>query len=157
MVSHRKKQLIVQHHGGFELDKNTKVSRSSSLQPIFSIWIAKQVLDSLIATHGTAKVAGQEVLANEKAALLYRVLDDDAAVYQVVPDRKARSRMNICFRVRGGDLSAEKAFLDEAKALGFLGLAGHRSVKGVRISNYNSVSMANVRKLADYLIEFAKR
>lgn len=127
------------------------------MQPIFSIWIAKQVLDSLVATHGTAKVTGQETLANEKAALLYRVLDNNEAVYQVVPHRKVRSRMNICFRIRGGDLGAEKAFLDEAKGLGFLGLAGHRSVKGVRISNYNSVSMANVQKLADYLVEFAKR
>ena len=102
-------------------------------------------------------VGGQEILANEKAELLYRVLDDNAAVYQVVPDRQVRSRMNICFRVRGADLSAEKAFLDEAKALGFLGLAGHRSVKGIRISNYNSVSMAKVRKLADYLADFAGR
>lgn len=127
------------------------------MQPIFSIWIAKQVLDSLVATHGTAKVSGQEILANEKAALLYRVLDDNADAYQVVPDRKARSRMNICFRVQGGNLTAEKAFLDEAKKLGFLGLAGHRSVKGVRISNYNSVSMANVQKLAEYLTDFAKR
>lgn len=127
------------------------------MQPIFSIWIAKQVLDSLVATHGAAKVTGQETLANEKAALLYRVLDDNAAVYQVVPDRKARSRMNICFRVQGGDLAAEKTFLDKAQALGFLGLAGHRSVKGVRISNYNSVSLANVQKLAEYLIDFAKR
>lgn len=66
-----------------------------------------------------------------------------------------RSRMNICFRVQGGDLTAEKTFLDDAKALGFLGLAGHRSVKGVRISNYNSVSMENIQKLAKYLIDFA--
>lgn len=65
--------------------------------------------------------------------------------------------MNICFRVRGGNLSAEKGFLDEAKVLGFPGLAGHRSVNCVKMSNYDSVSIANIRKLADYLIEFAKR
>ncbi|MCJ1464733.1 Phosphoserine transaminase [Pseudocyphellaria aurata] len=136
------------------------IAKNNSLyntMPIFSIWIAKQVLESLAATHGAAKVAGQETVANEKAALLYRVLDDHPAVYQVVPDRKARSRMNVCFRVRDSDLAAEKAFLDEAKSLGFLGIAGHRSVKGVRVSNYNSVSMANVQKLVEFLIEFAKR
>ena len=127
------------------------------MQPIYSIWISKVVIDSLVASHGTAKVGGQETLANEKAALLYSVLDDNATVYQVVPHHYVRSRMNICFRVRGGELAAEKAFLDEAKALGFLGLPGHRSVKGVRISNYNSVPMANIQRLAEYLIAFAKR
>ncbi|KAK4906865.1 hypothetical protein LTR28_000541 [Elasticomyces elasticus] len=63
--------------------------------------------------------------------------------------------MNICFRVQGGDESAEKKFLDGAKSKGLLGLKGHRSVGGMRISNYNAVSVESVQKLVQYLREFA--
>ena len=112
-------------------------------------------MGSLLATHGSAKLAGQEALANEKAEILYRVIDDYPDVYRVVPHKDARSRMNICLRV--GDAATEKKFLEGAKARNFLGLAGHRSVKGVRISNYNSVSMASIKKLVEYLEEFARQ
>jgi phosphoserine aminotransferase len=56
-------------------------------------------------------------------------------VYRVVPDKSARSRMNICFRVHGGDADKEKAFLSGAEKKGLLGLKGHRSVGGIRASN----------------------
>ena len=122
--------------------------------PIFSIWVAKTVLESLLEMHGTARVAGQEAVANEKAKLLYDVLDANPGVYQVVPHTSARSRMNLCFRVK--DEETEKEFLDGAKARNMLGLNGHRSVGGVRISNYNSVTIENARKLAGYLEDFAR-
>lgn len=87
--------------------------------------------------------------------MIYRVLDENTKVYQVVPHKDVRSRMNICFRL--GDDAKEREFLDGAKARNFLGLAGHRSVKGVRISNYNSVSMESIQRLVDYLLDFALR
>lgn len=66
--------------------------------------------------------------------------------------------MNICFRVtKGGDVdAAEKAFLKEGEALGLTGLKGHRSVGGVRASNYNSISEAGAEKLAQFIGDFAK-
>ena len=133
------------------------IAKTASLyntMPIFSIWIAKNVLESLLEAHGTAKVAGQETVANEKAKMLYKVLDVNSDVYQVVPHESVRSRMNLCFRIK--DEMTEKEFLDGAKARNMLGLNGHRSVGGVRISNYNSVTVENARKLAEYLEEFAQ-
>lgn len=101
---------------------------------------------------------GQEELANTKAKLLYEILDasENQDVYQVVPKKSGRSRMNICFRVRHGDAPTEKQFLEGAEARKLQGLKGHRSVGGIRISNYNAVSVANVQKLGKYLEEFAK-
>lgn len=80
-------------------------------------------------------------------------------MYRVCPDKTVRSRMNICFRVGGegkGDAAMEKAFLEGAEKRGLQGLKGHRSVGGVRASNYNAVPMENVRKLAVWLEEFVK-
>lgn len=65
--------------------------------------------------------------------------------------------MNICFRVtKGGDVdAAEKAFLKGASEIGLLGLKGHRSVGGIRASNYNTISLEGAAKLADYIKKFA--
>ena len=131
------------------------VAKNNSLyntMPIFSIWIAGEVMRSLLTLHGDDKVSGQERVTNEKAKLLYGILDKHSSFYKVVPDSSCRSRMNICFRV-GEGAEAEKKFLDGAEKLNLQGLKGHRSVGGIRISNYNAVTMESVEKLARYLEE----
>lgn len=65
--------------------------------------------------------------------------------------------MNICFRIRGGDATREKQFIEGAEEKFLQGLKGHRSVGGIRISNYNAVPVANVKKLAKYLLGFAEQ
>lgn len=63
--------------------------------------------------------------------------------------------MNICFRLleNGKDSeTAENKFVELAKdTRGLLGLKGHRSVGGIRASNYNSVSVEGAEKLANFL------
>ena len=124
---------------------------------IFSIWIAGEVVQDLIAVHEDRKFEGQEELANIKASILYEVLDayEYRDTYQVVPAKSARGRMNICFRIRHGNAAAEKQFLEGAESLLLQGLKGYRSVGGIRINNYNAVPLANVKRLRSYLIQFA--
>lgn len=125
--------------------------------PIFSIWIAGEVMRGLLETHKNRQLAGQEELANTKAKQIYDVLDRYPDVYQIVPDRSVRSRMNICFRVNGGDAGQEKAFLEGAEAQLLQGLKGHRSVGGIRISNYNAVDVVKVGRLTRYLEDFGRK
>ena len=125
--------------------------------PIFSIWIAGQVMRFLLSTHGSQKLAGQEKLSNAKAKIIYDILDSHSDIYQVVPLKTSRSRMNICFRIRGGDATREKEFIEGAEEKLLQGLKGHRSVGGIRISNYNAVPVANIEKLAKYLLDFAEQ
>lgn len=122
-----------------------------------SVYVAGLVLKKLLATYPD-KVKGQESVSNNKAKHIYDVLDANPDAYRVVPDKSARSRMNICFRVtKGGDVdAAEKAFLAEADKLGLTGLKGHRSVGGIRASNYNSISLDEAEKLAKFIESFAK-
>lgn len=56
------------------------------------------MLKKLLATFPD-KVDGQEALANKKAQLIYAALEAHPNDYRIVPDKSARSRMNICFRV----------------------------------------------------------
>lgn len=51
---------------------------------------------------------------------------------------------------------SEKAFLKESTAQGLTGLKGHRSVGGIRASNYNSIPLAGAEKLATFIESFAK-
>ena len=111
------------------------------------------------------KVDGQQAVANQKAKIIYDALEAHPSTYRIVPDKSVRSRMNICFRVRRGGVgsdaaeataAAEKTFLDGAEKKLLLGLKGHRSVGGIRASNYNAVPMENVEKLAGYLVDFAE-
>ncbi|KAL8704137.1 MAG: hypothetical protein Q9201_002687 [Fulgogasparrea decipioides] len=136
------------------------IAKNNSLyntMPIFSIWIAGEVMRGLLETHGDRGLAGQEQLADEKAGIIYDVLDRHPDVYQVVPNKSVRSRMNICFRIRGGDSTREKTFLEYAEGQLLQGLKGHRSVGGIRVSNYNAVPLKNVQRLAAYLEDFARR
>lgn len=124
---------------------------------------------------------GQEALANKKAQLIYAALEAHPEIYRIVPDKSARSRMNICFRVtkvnrpfttqtrmaglerlsltshsQGGNVDeAEKAFLTQSTGLGLTGLKGHRSVGGIRASNYNSIPLEGAEKLATFINKFA--
>ena len=155
------------------LTRDVKLDSLYNTMPIFSIWIAGEVLRGLLATHGDSKIAGQEIVSKAKAETIYRVLDANPEVYQPVNNKSVRSRMNICFRVK--DAATEKEFLEGAEARMLQGLKGHRSVGGIRYvanvllksggeeadfrrraSNYNAVSEDRVQKLADYLSDFAR-
>ncbi len=102
---------------------------------IFDVWIAGEVMQLLLSAYGEEKVSGVEEVATAKAKLLYGTLEKYPDLYRIVPSARVRSRMNLCFRVAGGDASVEKEWLAGAEERGFLGLKGHRSVGGIRISN----------------------
>ena len=51
----------------------------------------------------------------------------------------------------------EERFVKEAKARGMVGLKGHRSVGGIRVSTYNAVEPAWIDELVAFMREFARR
>ncbi|KAG5928480.1 hypothetical protein E4U42_000552 [Claviceps africana] len=120
---------------------------------IFDVYVAGRVLKGLLQQHPD-KVHGQQALSGKKAQLIYQALDAHPDVYRVVPDKTVRSRMNICFRIEGGD-AVEALFLERSTARGLTGLKGHRSVGGIRASNYNAIPLEGAEKLAGFLREFA--
>ncbi|KAI0202549.1 phosphoserine aminotransferase [Astrocystis sublimbata] len=102
---------------------------------IFDVYIAGRVLKRLLQQYPDDKVRGQQAVSEKKAELIYNTLEAYPDIYQVIPDRTARSRMNICFRIKGGNAAAEEAFLEQATTQGLTGLKGHRSLGGIRASN----------------------
>ena len=120
------------------------------------MYIIRQVLEKLLKTYPN-KVAGQEEVTVKKSKLIYDAIESAPDAYKVIPNKATRSRINICFRVtKGGDVdAAEKTFLKETAAQGLTGLKGHRSLGGIRASNYNSVTVEGAEKLAKFIRDFA--
>ncbi|KAI0166754.1 phosphoserine aminotransferase [Hypoxylon sp. FL1284] len=123
---------------------------------IFDVFVAGQVLSKLLRTY-SSKVEAQQAVTEKKSQLIYGAIEAFPEIYKVIPDKATRSRVNICFRVtKGGDVdAAEKAFLAEAADQGLIGLKGHRSLGGIRASNYNAVPLEGAEKLAKFVRAFA--
>ena len=130
--------------------------------PIFNLYVATLVLQSLVSTFDTKRVSGQQEVADQKAKLIYDTLDSYEDVFSVCPEKVVRSRMNICFRIKSTssdgkpDEAREKDFISGAEKKGLLGVKGHRSVGGIRVSNYNAVPMKDAEKLVAFMEEFSK-
>ncbi|KAK3316224.1 phosphoserine aminotransferase [Apodospora peruviana] len=123
---------------------------------IFDVFIIGRVLSKLLQTYPD-KLDGQQAISDKKAQLIYDAIEAFPEAYRVIPSKEVRSRVNICFRVtKGGDVdAAEKAFLAEASSQGLTGLKGHRSLGGIRASNYNSIPLEGAEKLAKFIRAFA--
>jgi phosphoserine aminotransferase len=63
--------------------------------------------------------------------------------------------MNVTWRMQGEEM--EQRFAQEAEREGLAGLAGHRSVGGLRASIYNALPVAACEALADFMREFQRR
>lgn len=89
-----------------------------------------------------------------KADLLYGAIDA-SSFYSNPVAPGARSWMNVPFLVP--DPSLEKPFVAAAEAAGLSGLAGHRSVGGMRASIYNAMPIEGVQALVDFMTDFEKQ
>ena len=92
----------------------------------------------------------------EKAAILYDAIDSSDILYCPVPESD-RSPMNVVFRHKDHDEAIEKQLIAEAKAAGFDGIKGHRSVGGLRASTYNAQTKENIEQFAEFIGVFSKK
>uniref|UniRef100_A0A060TBZ2 phosphoserine transaminase n=1 Tax=Blastobotrys adeninivorans TaxID=409370 RepID=A0A060TBZ2_BLAAD len=114
---------------------------------ILAVQVMNLYMDHLIAKGG---LGAQEAEANSKAQKVYAVVDKYPQVYTKLVDEKARSRMNIVFTTTDDD-----KFVKGAAERNLTGLKGHRSVGGIRVSNYNAVTENSIDLLVKYMEEFA--
>jgi len=68
--------------------------------------------------------------------------------------KEDRSKMNAVFLMKDAEL--EKEFLDLCKKEGMIGVKGHRSVGGFRVSMYNALEIESVKAITDLMKDFAK-
>lgn len=120
--------------------------------PTFAIYLVRNVLEWVKAQGG---LPAMETRNREKASAIYGAIDGSGGFYRSPVERESRSLMNVVFRLPTEAL--EDKLVAEAKKAGMVGLKGHRSVGGIRVSLYNAVSPDDARALAGFMGEFAAK
>ncbi len=121
--------------------------------PVLAIYIMKLVMEWVKEKGGLAAVEKENSL---KGKLLYSTLDSLSGFYRgFVANKECRSLMNATFRLPSEDM--EKQFITEAMANDFIGLKGHRSLGGIRVSMYNAMPFEGIKALTGFMKDFAKR
>ncbi len=117
--------------------------------PVFAVYVCLLTLRWLKKRGGVAAI---EKINQQKAELLYDTLDS-LPLFQPTVAKEDRSKMNVVFVME--DKEREKAFLELCKKEGMIGVKGHRTVGGFRISLYNALPLESVKVLTDLMKEFA--
>jgi phosphoserine aminotransferase len=119
--------------------------------PTFAVYVLNLVLQWIEKLDGLPALAQRNA---RKAQLLYAVIDRSSGFYRGHTAPESRSQMNVTFRLPTEAL--EKQFASAAQAAGMIGLAGHRSVGGIRASIYNAVTPEACQTLAEFMKDFAR-
>lgn len=120
--------------------------------PVFAVYMLDLVLAWIEAQGG---LAAMEARNTRKAGHIYAAIDRSGGFYRGHAEPAARSLMNVTFRLP--EEALEKQFVKEAEAASLVGLAGHRSVGGIRASLYNALEEEAAATLAAFMDEFARR
>jgi phosphoserine aminotransferase len=113
--------------------------------PVFAIYVCMLTLRWLKNIGGIAEI---EKRNNAKAELFYETLDA-SSLYKGPVAKEDRSKMNAVFRIDDADL--EKEFLALCEKEGMVGVKGHRTTGGFRVSMYNALKIESVKALTDLM------
>lgn len=145
-----------------------------------SIYVTGLVFEWIAQQGGVEEMARR---AAAKSSAIYAVISASLGFYRCTVQLAVRSRMNIPFRIAGGQAALEQAFLAGAQARGMIQLKGHRcvscarrpapasrrstaawptrgprgfrsSVGGIRASLYNAVTLEEAQALATFMRDF---
>ena len=134
------------------LDYRNHIKEGSMMNtpPVFAVYVVMLTLRWLKNLGGVAAI---EKINNAKAELFYKTLDS-LPLFKAVVAKEDRSYMNGVFVM--DDPNLEKEFLDLCKKEGMIGVKGHRSVGGFRVSMYNALQLESVVAITDLMKEFSK-
>lgn len=135
------------------LDYNIHLKNGSmyNTPPVFAVYVCMLTLRWLKNMGGVKEV---EKINNRKAGLLYDTIDS-LPVFQGTVAREDRSKMNVCFVAK--DENLEKEFIELCQKEGMIGVKGHRSVGGFRLSLYNALPLESVEAITELMKDFAQR
>ncbi len=119
--------------------------------PTFSIYMVAKVLEWVKEQGGAVAM---EKRNSAKAKLLYSVIDESNGFYKGHANAADRSMMNVTFRLPSAEL--DKKFMAYAATENVVGIGGHRSIGGCRVSIYNSASLESCQVLAETMKKFQK-
>ncbi len=133
------------------LDYRNHIKEGSMMNtpPVFAVYVAMLTLRWLKNKGGVSVIEKEN---DTKAKLFYNTLDA-LPVFKGPVAKEDRSKMNAVFIMDNPEL--EKEFLAACTANGMVGVKGHRSVGGFRVSMYNALTIESVKAITDLMNQFA--
>ncbi len=116
--------------------------------PVFAIYLTMLTLRWIKKEGGLTEM---EKRSKARADLFYHTLDS-LPVFTPLIAKEDRSYMNATFTMHNPEL--EKKFLEMCKQNGMVGVKGHRSVGGLRVSMYNALPLSSVKAICSLMKEF---
>tara|TARA_B100001057_G_scaffold394918_1_gene404285 strand:+ start:454 stop:1527 length:1074 start_codon:yes stop_codon:yes gene_type:complete len=126
----------------------TKSNSILNTPPTLSIYVLNLVTNWMI------EMGGIEYFQNKserQSKTIYDFIDNNNEILNCDVDSKFRSKSNIVFNFL--DDSQNNEFIDLAKENGIIGINGHRSVGGIRVSLFNSID----DDMFEYFMNFFKK
>lgn len=120
--------------------------------PTFSVYLMRNVLRVYKTMGGLAAIGKAN---EEKGKHLYACIDKISSFYRCPVEAQSRSIMNAVFRLPTEELEAK--FVSDAKKEGMVGLKGHRSAGGIRVSMYNAITVEQIGTLVQFMEKFASQ
>jgi phosphoserine aminotransferase len=135
------------------LDYRQHVANGSMLNtpPVFAIYVCLLTLRWLKSIGGVKAI---EEINLRKSDLLYGTVSS-LPIFNLPVAEADRSHMNAVFTMPDQEL--EKLFLDLCKSEGMVGVKGHRSVGGFRVSMYNALPLESVESITALMKDFANK
>ena len=118
--------------------------------PVFAIYVCMLTLRWLKSIGGVAEA---EKRNKAKAQLFYDTLDA-LPIFKGTVEPEDRSKMNAVFVTT--DAEAEKEFVTLCEKEGMIGIKGHRTTGGFRVSMYNALPYDSVKAFTDLMKHFAQ-
>ncbi len=116
--------------------------------PIFAIYVLHLLLQWVNDEGGVVEMYKRR---KKQAMLIYNVIDSSELYINNV-EKEFRSDINIPFAIN--DLNLLERFIQEASARCLLGLRGHKTLGGIRVSLYNAIPQEGVTALVDFMQQF---
>jgi len=133
----------------YDLKKMYQEKSLVNTPPTFAIYVLGLMVKWIKSQGGLESLhENRKVNAN----LIYELIDSSAS-YQNEVSVECRSLVNIPFSIKSEEATSK--FLHEAEEQGLLGLRGHKSVGGIRISLYNAMPVQGMNKLIEFLHAFS--
>jgi len=116
--------------------------------PTFSIYVL------YLVTEWMKKSGGLDYFdkkSTNQSNRLYKFLDENSSLFELNSQINFRSKSNIVFNFK--EEKYNESFISKANDIGIIGINGHRSVGGIRVSLFNSVD----QEMFDYFMDFFQK
>ena len=138
--------IDVDNSSYLNLKKLTTSNSVLNTPPTFSIFVLNLVTEWMIKSGGLDYFEKKSISQSNE---LYKFLDENSNLFDFSSELRFRSKSNVVFKFKEDKYN--DTFIKQANDSGIIGINGHRSIGGIRVSLFNSVDQPMFNYFMDFL------